>query len=575
MARKKEVKEEIKEEITDNEEYVAEDNKFALAAKRAAAKKSDDVSESVSESDIDEALEVASKASASAEIAAEGANKASESAREATEAANKAIEAVNKAISNTSSTTKMELVMPKKMKMRMSNPVITFCVLLITLVIVASAIGLCIGGYYVVSYGLDYLDGSKVDLSEYDAMVQDYEGVIDSYAAKILEYETTLNAYTDAIMEYEDLLNDYQIVIDTQSEDVNAIIDELSNISDSLSANAVNAEATATTLAFDDGDFVIYYPTRYAYDIEDIIECSGLSDNEAIKLVQYDSLTTDKEEILENADLILYESGKYEFEAADLLASNNVGLFYYDLVNMYPLGNTIATSTTGAVNQFPYVLSPGFFYVKEDLADKYFDTDDADEIFKEYFKDMSTIAETCEYIYEESNGKVYLFASREEVMAIYNSGLVDKDIDYDEFCELTEDYLPECDLYDSDWQSYLNGDEKEEIMAVFGCTYTKESFLEDAGFGDENALLIKAPVYMTVGAEVAAVPTGCSDVITASAIIKTLLSNEDMMAILNDNGDFVNNRVFVNGDDFESDLDDIIYDEQDYMEFITSILEMK
>lgn len=457
------------------------------------------------------------------------------------------VEAAKPAVNNVTS----ELVFPKKLKLKLSTPLITFCIFLITVVTVGLGAVIAYGVYYVTEFGIDIDFGDKVDLSEYQAMVEKYETTISGYETTISEYQSLLDSYAEVVDKYES-------TAELQSANLSAVIEKFET-----------GEETSVVIPEEKDAFTIYYYDAYDDIVKELIKYCSLKEGEDVILVSYGADEVDSDQLLD-ADLVLYETGLFDFSKDDFLSSKELGFKKGNFNTTYDFAGDIEE------NAFNYMVCPGYIQIRADFAEKYLGTTDPEEIYDEYFCDFETMANTANMVYKASKGKVALFGSTEEVELMYDNALEEADMSYEDFIHDTDGSFYDSSMWDENWMDYMAGTNRnKKTMAVVGTTWFSRWILDNTAFADNNTILVKAPVSFYWGGESVAAPADTSDIELAKVLIDTLINDSEFGLIVNNSFDetFMNNVDVVENDDFTYDLDSIIYDKQDYISFIESLME--
>ncbi len=450
-----------------------------------------------------------------------------------------------------------ELEFPKRVKVHVSMPLITFFTFLS--VAAVNAILAIIIFFAVKIYYNELNLGDFLDTSAYEETLRRYENLVAAY-------ETTIATY-NSIVEGQDLNtaesdNDTTVSVNTiepvmsEAEDFVVYLPESYEDSYSLEIDTIDAYAEEV------GNKNIVW---LSYDIEEM-EKEGYSE-------WLDSLSDD-----EKPDLILFNTDYLSIfkEAGDEFASDSdIELKKADTKNMYAFSDYIGEDEDGNLIVFSYVVNPGYIQICADDAMEYFGTTDPDEIYETYMCDMETLAETCVSVYEESKGKVSLFGSIDEIQYMYDYAIGDPDIDFDEFVDIAGDSVYSDNMLDEDWFDNLEGNGKNtSIMGTIGAPWYTMWLMEGTVFDNNNLIIVKSPVDFYWGGNSAVVSSDTADSQFAADIIRLLTSDENYLIEKIDNDKiFVNNSDFIAGDDFEFDIDDYIYDDQDYIEFIDGLME--
>ena len=453
-----------------------------------------------------------------------------------------------------------ELEFPKRLKVHVSVPLLTFFSFLSMAAVIAMlaiVIFFAVKIYYnELKFG-DFVDTSDYEdtLERYEALVADYETTIAAYAATIDEQNSIIAELSNNPVISTDTIEPTPIVDVPETEDFNIYVPE-DNDTYSLEMDMIDAYAEEI------GDKSVVWNS---YDINEI-EQNGYSE-------WVDSLSDD-----EKPDLILFNTEYLSIfkEAGDEFASDSdIELKKTDTKNMYAFSDYIGEDEDGNLIVFSYVVNPGYIQICADDAMEYFGTTDPDEIYETYMCDMETLAETCVSVYEESKGKVSLFGSIDEIQYMYDYAIGDPDIDFDEFVDIAGDSIYSDNMLDVDWYDNLEGNGKNtSIMGTIGTPWYTMWLMEDTVFDNNNLILVKSPLSFYWGGNSAVVSSDTKDSQFAADIIRLLTSDEDYLIDKNGNDKvFVNNSDFVLGDDFEFDIDDYIYDDQDCIEFIDGLME--
>ena len=467
-----------------------------------------------------------------------------------------------------------DMQFPKKMRLNVYSPVVAFCMFLITLAILLIAAVIGYAGYYVYENGFDFLDGVKKT---------DYDKMVDRYEDTIAQYESTLADYDEELTKYRDELAAVAEDMDTMHSDAETSIatlqDELLKLEDMLMAVSDNSASANTG----DDPFYVYY---YGEEEDYVSELKNIYEDDNIVWVPYsddylyDYTSEDVMALLEDEDSEMYpdmilgqNSVLADIDDDMLLTNEDLDIDDTDFDDMYTLGKDAGTNEDGDINRFTYYVSPGYIQIRADLAEKYFDTTDPDVIYEEYFCDMETMADTCNYIYDESNGKVSLFAGYDDVQTMYWGASKEPEMTLNEFMELTDGSLYEAIMWSDEWFDYLEGaNRKKSVMASVASPWFTEYILADSKFADGNSILVRAPFDYTYGCESAVVPSGSSNTELAAELIDTVVNDttfgEELLAC----GYLFPNNVNVDFEDCISEsMEDYIYD-QDYVFFFREIM---
>lgn len=497
---------------------------------------------------------------------------------------------------------KNNMLFPKHLKIRIYNPLHTLFLFAITLCVVSVVTVL---GFYAYEYGVEsILPSTYEDALEdrYDALIEDYDKMLVQYQElnnSISRNEAVITEMSNLLEDYSSQLDDYKIIVNDQSKIINALaealdidnIDDIDDI-DSLDIDDAKNKDKKTTGGIlenkSEDKFNIYCMTSAKETVEETLYSLGYEDLEDdFEIITYDYYEEGYfEEILADPDSVKYPDliiiePNYQAEIlknTDLLTSNDLDISD-DVWENYSFGEKLGlkankkSKKNNELQAFYYVLAPGYIQVRADLAEKYFGTTDPDEIYEEYFCDMETFIDTCEYISEESKGKVALISSTSEIETMLNNAIDYDDMTIEEVSEAVSDYVYDVDMWSGDWMDLLMGQlKKKEIVATLGTTWFSQYLSLDTVFDDNNMILVKAPIEFYWGGNGIVVPENCHNSDIAADIINALLTDDDLGLTINKKtGDFINNPDIVNEKSFQFDLKNYIYDKQDYVEFVEEI----
>lgn len=467
---------------------------------------------------------------------------------------------------------KSEFQMPRKMKVSLSTPFLTFCILLITICFL-SVFGLIGYGIYYIRVNDIDLFNAKVPKTEYDEMVKKYDDVIEDYEDILDDYEYMLNDYRNELDDYKNTLDRSVTNIKDYESAVYADLEAIQTIMVSLSENSSHnyGRDDANNNGNSDDIFTIYYMDQLESQIQTVVDYLKLVEGKDVELVSFSSYDIDMEEVLDNADLVLYENDIFDFDEDDLLSEDEVGLGKNALAGTYKITDKIGLNGNGDIKEFPYMVCPGYIQIRADFAKKYLGTTDAEELHDKYFCDMETMANTCNEVYKSSKGKVSLFGSTGDVERMYENALEETDIDFDEFLDLTDGNLYDAEMWDNNWYDYMGGASKnKKAMAVVGSVWFTEYILPGTAFDNNNTILVQAPVEFVWGGECAAVPEGSDYPDFAGYVIEEILDNDDLGEKLV----YDSEVVFINNKNITDNAVDVsgILNYQDFADFIETIL---
>lgn len=470
------------------------------------------------------------------------------------------VEAPNPAVNNV----KSEFQMPKKLKVSLSTPLITFFTFLSTMCILIFCAAVALGVYYVLNKGVDNLFGSKVDLAEYESMVKNYEAVIADYQKKI-------DSYDDLITNYNTTLSGYEKTLNTATANISEYESTLSSKIDKLVE--VEHDNTVVVPKKNNDIFTIYYPNQYADTMDIILDYLELEDGEDVNLISY-TAEDDKVAVKENADLIIYETGTMDFEQDELLSKKELGFNKKAFSKTYKMFENVGVNAEGEMKEFPFEVCPGYIQIRADLAEKYFGTSDPNEIYEKYFCDMETMANTCNAVYKQSKGKVSLFGSIDEIKLMYDNALDETNITFEEFEELAASSIYENEMWDNNWYDLLlDNNKNKKTLACVGTIWFTKYILPDTVFGNSNTILVKAPVDFYWGGESVAVSSDTKDDELAYKIVSALMEDKELgLNMLNDADQLlINNSDVINSDEADLEADEILAS-QNIIEFINDII---
>ncbi|MBE5847580.1 MAG: hypothetical protein E7300_07850 [Lachnospiraceae bacterium] len=262
-------------------------------------------------------------------------------------------------------------------------------------------------------------------------------------------------------------------------------------------------------------------------------------------------------------DLILLEAGyvqKYVL-SDDLLPLSEVGITSADLADQFQYNIDLGSDKNGVQKASFWQATPGAFCVRADLAGKWLDTTDREELQK-IFSSWDSILGAAKKVNEASGGKVKLFAGYDDLKYIFlngsrsqgwydESGTIKMDDAMKSYMEFSKELYSEkltynTDMWSPDWEALKDGDgeQTDAALAFCGCPWYTYWCLTDTWNG--NTILVDAPVRFYWGGTGLAATKGCSDKEMAGQIIKDCTCDKNfMIKIFQKNGDFVNNTASV------------------------------
>jgi len=251
-----------------------------------------------------------------------------------------------------------------------------------------------------------------------------------------------------------------------------------------------------------------------------------------------------------------YVKSDYLMDVADLGITSN------DMKDMYAYNLQLGTDEGGKVRALFWQATPGSFQIRADLAKKYLNTTDPDQLQNQYFSSWDKIVATAKQVNTASGGKVKLLSGFEDLRYVFlNSARKVGWYDSNDVIQVDKSLLDYMDLsktlYDddstfnttqwsTDWAAMKDGDGTSTgaAIAFCGCPWYTYWCLTDTW--EKNTILVQGPAQFFWGGTGIATTVGCSDTDMAAKLMKAITCDKDFMIKINaKNGDYMNNKAVI------------------------------
>lgn len=315
----------------------------------------------------------------------------------------------------------------------------------------------------------------------------------------------------------------------------------------------------------------------------------------------YDSATYQDtiDELLENPeaekypDMIALEPNyirKYT-DSDYLIPVEECGVTKEDMSEMYPYTLQVGTdSRNDSVKGVSWMVCPGAFAYRTDLADSLLDVESPEEMQDEIGSWADFLA-TANKINRKSGGKTKMLASNGEIANAFYANKVKPWVTSDDVFQIdpameeymdvykaleTKDLTQKAEQWSLEW---MEGFSDDEVFGYFGCTWFLEWVIKlgcdgervgEGTYGLWNICQGPAPYYW--GGTWIAATEGCSDKDLAGVIMKTLCcETETMLEMREDTLDFVNNKAVMQALSDSGKGDDDFLGGQDSIEIFSDV----
>lgn len=234
----------------------------------------------------------------------------------------------------------------------------------------------------------------------------------------------------------------------------------------------------------------------------------------------------------------------------------------------------VATDESGALKGLSWQATPGAFFYRRSIADKYLGTSDPAEV-QAMVSDFDKFYEVAQKINAESNGEVkaisslgdltnVFFAARNDGWIVDNKFTVDPMINT--LMEMGKKYESEgltnqAEQWTETWFSSMSGDDVlGYFLPTWGLHYVLKTNAENADTGVSTSgdwAMIQGPASYFWGGTWVAMREGTEMQDASKALIEYLTLNEEFLTTwANESGDFVSNQKVVDSikDDFSEEF---------------------